>query len=380
MTTVFRIWGSSGGKGGVSTHGDVLVNQTSDGVDLNDVWAEIQDVLELWNKERKTVTDILSYKTVNVADAIAQSISSDSFEEATEHGVPRAIRPPSDVLRLGYSFKDYDIALRATWKFLREATAEQITAQVTRVFEADNKLTTGSILRRMLDPATQLNEWGHTCYGLWNGDGMVPPPYLGTTFDGSHKHYLTTNSAVLDALDVENMIKHVTEHGYGLFTGSQLVLIVNPIDFEASSIAAWKAGVDYGGATTPKYDFIPSALMPAWISNEDIHGPIPNAEYNGLQVWGSYNNALIIKSNYMPRYYAALVATGGPNSDSNPVGFREHINMAYQGLRHIPGRGPYPIQESFFARGFGTGTRHRGAAVVVQITTDLNYTPPTIET
>jgi len=51
--------------------------------------------LDLWNKERKSVTDILSYKTVNVADAIAQSISSDSFEEATEHGVPRAIRPPS---------------------------------------------------------------------------------------------------------------------------------------------------------------------------------------------------------------------------------------------------------------------------------------------
>jgi hypothetical protein len=52
------------------------------------------------------------------------------------------------------------------------------------------------------------------------------------------------------------------------------VLIVNPIDFEASSIAAWKAGVDYGGATTPKYDFIPSALMPAWISNEEIHGTV----------------------------------------------------------------------------------------------------------
>src|SRR5690242_5601755 len=145
MATKFRIWGSDSG---VSTHGDVLVNQTADGVDLNDIWAEIQEVVELWNKERKSVTDILSYKTVNVADAVAQSISSDSFEEATEHGVPRAIRPPSDVLRLGYSFKDYDIALRATWKFLREATAEQITAQVTRVFEADNKLTTGSVLRR----------------------------------------------------------------------------------------------------------------------------------------------------------------------------------------------------------------------------------------
>lgn len=365
---------------GVSTRGDVLVNLTADGVDLNDIWAEIQDVLELWNAERKSVTDLFSFKTVNVADAIAQSIDSDSFEEATEFGVPRAIRPPSDVLKLGYSFKDYDISLRATWKFLREATADQIRAQVTRVFEADNKLTTGTVLGRLLDPSTQLNEWGHVCYGLWSGDGMVPPPYLGKTFDGTHKHYLTTGSTTLDALDVENMIHHVYEHGYGTHPAVQLVLIVNPIDFDASGIASWKAGIEYAPGQTPKYDFIPSALMPAWISNETIHGPIPNAEYNGLQVWGSYENALVIKSNYMPQGYAAVVATGGPNSDVNPVGFREHINTAYQGLRHIPGRGPYPIQESFFARGFGVGTRHRGAAVVVQITTNASYTAPSIET
>lgn len=381
MGEKFLIWGGAGGRGGVSTRGDVLVNTTADGVDLNDIWVEIQDVLELWNNERKSVTDLLSFRTVNVADAIAQSISSDSFEEATELGVPRAIRPPSDVLKLGYSFKDYDISLRATWKFLREATAEQVTAQVTRVFEADNKLTTGTVLRRLLDPATQLNEWGHICYGLWNADGMVPPPYLGKTFSGSHSHYLVSGSTILDAADVEGMIRHLLEHGYGTHPAAQLVLIVNPIDFDLSVISAWKAGVEYrSGAPLPNYDFIPSALMPAWISNETIHGPIPNAEYNGLQVWGSYANALVIKSNYMPIGYATVIATGGPNSDVNPVGFREHVNPAYRGLRHIPGRGPYPIQESFFARGFGTGTRHRGAAVVTQITTNGSYTAPTIAT
>ena len=55
-----------------------------------------------------------------------RAFQSDSFEEATEFGVPRAIRPPSDVLKLGYQFKDFDISLRATWKFLRAATAEQV--------------------------------------------------------------------------------------------------------------------------------------------------------------------------------------------------------------------------------------------------------------
>jgi hypothetical protein len=177
------------------------------------------------------------------------------------------------------------------------------------------------------------------------------------------------------------MINHVIEHGYGTHPAVQLVLIVNPLDFDASGISAWKAGVEYRtGAPLPKWDFIPSALMPAWISAETIHGPVPNADFNGLQVWGSYGGALVIKSNYMPNGYAALAATGGPNDSANPVGFREHVNTAYQGLRHIPGRGPYPIQESFFARGFGTGTRHRGAAVVTQITTNVSYTAPTIET
>jgi hypothetical protein len=78
--------------------------------------------------------------------------------------------------------------------------------------------------------------------------------------------------------------------------------------------------------------------------------------------------------------YAVVLATGGPNVDINPIGFREHVNPAYQGLRHIPGAGPYPIVDSFFARGFGVGTRHRGAAVVTQITTNTTDTPPLIPT
>jgi hypothetical protein len=36
--------------------------------------------------------------------------------------------------------------------------------------------------------------------------------------------------------------------------------------------------------------------------------------------------------------------------------------------------------DSFFVRGFGTGTRHRGAAVVAQITTNASYTAPVVET
>ena len=32
---------------------------------------------------------------------------------------------------------------------------------------------------------------------------MVPPDYLGQTFDGTHTHYLTTGSANIDSQDIE---------------------------------------------------------------------------------------------------------------------------------------------------------------------------------
>ena len=60
---------------GISTLGDVLVNVTADGVDLNQIWAEIQEVLEMYNHERSAVVQLLSFPTTLVADAVPQSIS-----------------------------------------------------------------------------------------------------------------------------------------------------------------------------------------------------------------------------------------------------------------------------------------------------------------
>ena len=69
----------------------------------------------------------------------------------------------------------------------------------------------------------------------------------------------------------------------------------------------------------------------------------------GLQVLGGYGDAWLIQSHYVPSGYVIVAATGGLDSDMNPVGFREHVNAAYQGLRQIPGRGPYPLVDSFYA-------------------------------
>ncbi|BDB41548.1 hypothetical protein IWGMT90018_19940 [Mycobacterium kiyosense] len=90
-----------GGEGGYGTEGDVLVNVTADGVDLNVIWAEVAAVIKAWNAERSALTSLMAFNTTDAASAIPQSRSSDSFEEASEFGEPEGIRPPSNYHLMG---------------------------------------------------------------------------------------------------------------------------------------------------------------------------------------------------------------------------------------------------------------------------------------
>ena len=64
---------------GVNVFGDILVNMTADGVDLNLLWGEIHDALALYNAHRSSIVQLLSYPTVAVADVIPQTPIGESF-------------------------------------------------------------------------------------------------------------------------------------------------------------------------------------------------------------------------------------------------------------------------------------------------------------
>ncbi len=55
---------------GTATSGDVLVNELNDGVSLEDIWLEITDALTEYNKQKSALAGLLSYRTINVADAV----------------------------------------------------------------------------------------------------------------------------------------------------------------------------------------------------------------------------------------------------------------------------------------------------------------------
>lgn len=365
-----------GAEGGYATEGDVLVNTTADGVDLNVIWAEVAAVIKAWNAERSALASLLAFNTTNTADAIPQSRSVDSFQEASEYGIPESMRPPSDYHLMGYDFKDWDRRTSFTWKFLRDSTAEQVRAVTNYVLDADNRLTTGTILQRLFDPTQDENEWGHPVYGLFNGDSMVPPAYLGKDFTAAHQHYLVSGSDTIDSGDLETAIRQVTEHGYGTEPNSRLLALMNPA--QAEVVSQWKAGEQSATGIIAKHDYIPSAGAPAYFSPDEIVGQVAPESYNGLKVQGSYGPVWVIQSDFVPEDYFAVVATYGANSPNNAIGFREHPQRQYQGLRTIPGVGPYPLQDSFFTRAFGVGVRRRGQACVTQIKATGSYDIPAI--
>lgn len=364
--------------GGYATAGDVLVNQTADGVDLNVVWERIMEAASVFNNERTTLSTLLSYRTTAAADVIPQSPAGARFEEASEFGVPTAARPSAEALVAGYDLKDMDLRLGLTWRAIRHMDQRQINHAVNTAMEADNRLVSGTILNQLMSPAEGLSPEGNRVFPLWNGDGTVPPAFGGRSWNGTETHYRTTGADTIDSADLELSIAAIRQKGYGRTTSSQILIIASPED--AEQISTFRAGRESRpGGPVSKFDFVASSVAPAFWTAEHVVGAAPPAAVSGIPCVGSFGGALVLPTTVMPIGWVAVVASNGPNSALNPVGVREHTNAAYRGFRVIPGNGPYPLVDSFCQRTFGTGIRHRGAAMALQITDDPTYTAPVFD-
>jgi hypothetical protein len=366
---------------GIQDSGTVArVTETADGVSIATLWQEFTDVTRVWNEHRLALSDLTSYRTTVLADAVPQRMTSDEFEIADEYSIPKAMSQDGFLL-LGYGYDDHDLRTAFTWKFLRDSTAEQVRQFLNRAFDADASLQARQVFGRMLDPTEGMNSEGHRIYGLFNGtDGVTPPPYFGKSFSANHSHYLVSQADVVDSLDIEEQISMVREHGYGTQPGSQLITFVHPLESEA--IQGFRAGVESRPGLAPpkaKYDFLPSASAPPRVQMGTIVGQVAPTNFGGLPIAGSYGPTWICETPYMPAGYVVTLASGGSNSPSNPIALREHPKPDYQGLRLLPGNWVgYPLQDAFFTRGLGSGTRHRGAACVTQIKASGTYDIPSL--
>lgn len=370
------LFGGVPNGGGFNTAGDVLT-QTTDGIDLNTLWNEFVQTVDLRNRSRQRLIDFLTYSVSNPVESVPQAGEGGDFEVASEFGVPRAVRPEVEYFQMGFPFEWYDIANRFTWRFMSDATADQLRAINAQVLEADNRLLFNDVMKTLFQSTNRtanIKKQPYTVYAFYNNDGTVPPSVGATSFLGTHTHYLVSGAASVDPGDLEALIDAIEEHGYTASSGASLVIMVNKV--EGDTVRNFRS-VANGG--TGRYDFVtaqgqPSILVPTTVQTE---GARAASTIRGMNVIGSYGTATIVQEDYIPAKYMVAFATGGTESLTNPVGIREHANPQLRGLRLVKGRSnDYPLQDAYYTRGFGSGIRQRGAGAVMQIKASGSYAPP----
>jgi hypothetical protein len=373
IATLPSIHGFDGNAGYHDTR-DVLVTSTTDGVDYNDLWTEFQESVRLQNAQRQLIIDFLTFPVTNNIETVAQ-LSSAEFERASEYGEPRGIRRKPTSFSLGFDFGWYDLAARYTWQFLADASASQVQAINSAAIDADNRLVFRLVLSALytnVNRETDIDGNVVAVKALYNADGTVPPSYKSNTFDGTHNHYLTSGAATIVSADLDDMFEHLRHHGYSSENGVQIIVAVN--SREGKEIRKFRV------ADGDTYDFIPSQGEPQdriLEATQTVSGGRVPATYRGLRAIGTYGDMLILEDDLFPAAYVLAVGSGGEMNLNNPVGIREHANASLRGLRLVKGRdNDYPLIDSFYNRGIGTGIRQRGGAVVMQITASATYTPP----
>lgn len=374
MSGLLTPFGAEDYHGGYGTEGDIVYT-TNDGVDLNALWMEAQAALAVWNAGRSQLVNLLTYPVTNEIESVPQ-VGEASFEEASEFGEPQGERLKLGYFQLGYDFRDYDRATRFTWKALRDMDARQVQAIGNAMLQADERLVFRKVMEAVFDNRnreTDIRGNAYKVYPLYNADGTVPPAYRSTTFTSTHSHYLVSGNSSVDSGDLEDAYEHIAEHGYSIENGTTIVHLCNRQ--EIKEIRKFKMGEVNNNSVEANYDFVPARTQPAQFLDSPLGllGSLPPDSWNGMRVSGSYDDALIIENDFIPPGYILTFGTGGLGNLQNLVGFREHKNPVYRGLRVMPGNDQrYPLVESYYTRGFGTGIRQRAGAVVTQIGTGDN--------
>jgi hypothetical protein len=359
---------------GYSAFGDVM-RTTADGRPLDDLFAELNAAADIHNAQQANFLSLFTYNTTSPVTSVLQSVSAgaDIFEEASEYGTPQSTRLTHDVLDMGATFKWYDARWGATWRYLADATAAEVQANANAIIAADQDHLFNEVMRTVFsdDNRTYRDPRTNAVYDVFafaNGDGWVPPSYAGNTFPGDHSHFRTTGAATVTSADLDEIIDDFKSHGHSSENGAQIVIFVNAL--EGNVISTFRvAGGD-------RADFIP-AQGARFYAEGALVGDQPAGTFAGFPVKGGYDEAIIVETARVPAGYVVGLASGGALANTNPIMLRRHPK--FPGLTLVDGGSEkYPLVDSYWTSGFGTGVRQRLAGMVMQVTANAAYTPPAL--
>jgi hypothetical protein len=376
---------------GYSAKADILT-RTRDGQDLNAIWDAYAAALNDFNATRQPLINLLSSPVTGIVDEITNP-GTEQFELATEFGIPQSIRPMPSVQSRAYPFAWYDMRQAYTWRFLQKSTAQQLDAVMNVAMEAENNLIFQQVMKSLFNNVNRSAmidgfQTPFTVVALYNADSSYIPPYKGTTFSGSHNHYIgsgaNTGQTAFDPQDFLDTAHLVEEHGFTKSQGYNIVILMNPADAN-SSVVQFVRNTTFvsGGTATVKslYDFIPTQATNQTIllpPGYQLVGGLAPDSFAGMDFAGSWGPYLIVTDASIPAGYMVAAASAGNSTQLNIIGIREDENPALQGLVLKPGNNNnYPLIDSYFIRGIGAGVRQRGAAAIMKLdATGGGYTVP----
>lgn len=367
LLRALRLHGAEGLGAITGAEGGYLVNadanrvvpgtgRTIDGQPLNEIWDDLQARLAAYNSQMDAKVALFTFPVDRATERVGVYYTP-KFEEATEFGRPQKIR--LQYVTRGFPLKHYDLGYGYTQEFIDSARGAEIRAVQSQVEAGWSSLQMRLVLTAIFTAANATDEDGVSVKRLYNNDGEVPPPYKRWAHAGSHTHYLT--SAALDAAALATLEEHLLHHGFGDF-GEDLVLHANRTQMVTLRAIA---------------GFVPaaSANRPIIIDG-NVVGTTSSAPA-GLTPQGYYGAFVIVEDNDIPAGYVLAYATGGAFASQNIVGIRQHENQSIRGVRLVEGSSTrYPLTDSVYDGYLGAGVRHRGAAVVLQITGGA-YASPT---
>lgn len=366
---------SGGAEEGYNEVAD-LPTQTVDGVDFNALWDEIQASIRQLNETRRPLISRLSFNVTDDVERVPQAGGQSDFEEADEFGQPRGIRTKIAYWNMGFNMKYYDLGIRFTFRYLGTATAQDVRRLNNEALEASNRLIYKTVLGRAFRNITDVHTLEDTgqavnVYGFYNGSNPVAPPQWNyTVHNTSHNHFLVSGAATVDSGDLDEMETHIRHHGYA--DGADLVLLAN--SQETATISKFRV------AAGAKWDFIPAANAPAFILDGQIVGQAPARPDGGVGELrgfiGKYGRINVLENDLIPPGYLFMFASGGQFADRNPIGVRQHPHEGLRGLKLIPAYERYPLRESYYHQTIGSGIRHRGAGVIMQVKASGTYEIP----
>lgn len=352
--------------------------RTIDNVDFEELYREVQASIAALNAKRRPLIDRLTFTVTDPVEQVPQAGGQSDFEEADEFAQPKGIRTRIAYWNLGFDLRYFDLGIRYTFRFLGGAKAADIRRLNNEALEASSRLIYKTVMGRIFRNVTDVHTLEDTgqpvnVYPFYNGSNPVAPPQWNyTTHTTAHNHFLVSGAATVDSGDIDEMETHIRHHGYG-GPGSTLILLVN--SQETATITKFRV------AAGAKYDFIPAPNGIPFILDGQIVGGQPNADaaVAPLQGFiGKYGRVNVVEEDLIPPGYMFMFVSDGPFADRNPVGLRQHANEALRGLKLIPQFERYPLREAFYHQSIGSGIRHRGAGVVMQVKASGTYEIPSL--